>query len=79
MTDQLFTGSYPSDALTEAKQLRAENERLRALVRKAYFEGWARAAHYGASIIGMVEEQRDDDWQNLSASFVALQKQEGGE
>jgi hypothetical protein len=30
MTDQLFTGSYPSDALTEAKQLRAENERLRA-------------------------------------------------
>jgi hypothetical protein len=31
MTDQLFTGSYPSDALTEAKQLRARVAELEAV------------------------------------------------
>lgn len=30
MNDQLFTGSYPSDALTEAKMLRADRDELLA-------------------------------------------------
>jgi hypothetical protein len=83
MTDQLFTGSYPSDALTEAKQLRAENERLRVALRDlleamdAVDAEAKRAQQPGANRWSSVPVVRMD--RKRTQARAALQKQEGGE
>jgi hypothetical protein len=68
-----------SEVEAEAKTLRAENERLRGLVEKAYHEGWIHGASaFGASEDDILDtiEKADSDWAEVAISRVALQEGE---
>jgi Cdc6-like AAA superfamily ATPase len=80
MTDQLFTGSYPSDALTEAKQLRARVAELESGIKCAL--GCLDDPTGGTCVQDARKAQsvlRDALEVAPEPFCAALQKQEGGE
>ena len=66
---------HPSTFEMECKQLRAEIERLKDIVPRAYAEGWSHGAvAYGETDFGKIERGRELDWLDLAWSRAALQR-----